>query len=196
MHGTDRTGVRRAGNNGTVREHTEDALTPADEQPDGVAAHEIDPQTYRKVLGCFPTGVTIVTAATPAGPVGLSIGSFTSVSLDPPLVGFLPARASQSWPRIYEVGQFCVNVLGAGQEDQARLFAAPHDDRFDTVKWQPAPYSGAPLLDGVAAWIDCAVEDVIPAGDHVFVLGRVHELDCGAGDPLVFHQGAYRTLDG
>ena len=111
--------------------------------------------------------------------MGLSIGSFTSVSLDPPLVGFLPARASQSWPRIRAIGRFCVNVLSDDQEELARLFAAPHDDRFDTVKWRPAPYSGAPLLDGVAAWVDCAIESVIPAGDHVFVLGRVHELGRG-----------------
>jgi len=177
-----------------VREQTEDALTPADEQPDGVAAHEIEPGTYRQVLGHFPTGVTIVTALTPHGPVGLSIGSFTSVSLDPPLVGFLPARASHSWPRIHEVGHFCVNVLSDDQENLAKLFAAPHDERFDTVKWRPAPYSGAPLLDGVTAWIDCAVEAVIPAGDHVFVLGRVHDLDRGEGEPLVFHQGSYRSL--
>jgi 3-hydroxy-9,10-secoandrosta-1,3,5(10)-triene-9,17-dione monooxygenase reductase component len=179
-----------------VRELTEDALSPADERPTGVDAHEIDPARYRQVLGHFPTGVTIVTAITPGGPVGLSIGSFTSVSLDPPLVGFLPARASQSWPRIREIGRFCVNVLSDGQEELARLFAAPHDDRFDTVKWRPAPYSGAPLLDGVAAWVDCAVEAVIPAGDHVFVLGRVHELGHGEGEPLVFHLGSYRSLCG
>lgn len=166
--------------------YTDDALTPADEQPAGIA--------YRRVLGHFPTGVTVVTALTDTGPVGLSIGSFTSVSLDPPLVGFLPARASQSWPRIRSVGLFCVNILAAGQEDIARLFAAPHDDRFGEVKWRPAPFSGAPLLDGVAAWVDCAVENVIPAGDHDFVLGRVHDLDSGDGEPLVFHQGTFRTL--
>jgi len=174
-----------------------DSLTPADEQPDGAATREIDSLAYRHVLGHLPTGVTVVTAITGNGPVGLSIGSFTSVSLDPALVGFLPARASQSWPLIRTVGRFCVNVLSAGQEELARLFAAPHDDRFGAVRWRPAPFSGAPLLAGVTAWVDCAIESVVPAGDHDFVLGRVHELGTGetADGPLVFLQGAYRTLD-
>lgn len=168
-----------------------DALTPADEQP---AVGTIESRAYREVLGHLPTGVTVVTATTPDGPVGLSIGSFTSVSLEPPLVGFLPARASQSWPRIRTVGRFCVNVLAAGQEELARLFAAPHDDRFDAVPWRPAPFSGAPLLDGVAAWVDCATAGVIPAGDHDFVLGQVHDLGATGAEPLVFHRGGYRTL--
>jgi flavin reductase (DIM6/NTAB) family NADH-FMN oxidoreductase RutF len=175
----------------------ENALTPADDElPDGWEPPAIDPDAYRRVLGHLPTGVTVVTAVTPDGPVGLSIGSFTSVSLDPALVGFLPARASQSWPRIREVGRFCVNVLAGGQEDVARLFAAPHDERFEAVRWRPAPFSGAPLLDGVTAWVDCGLETVVPAGDHDFVLGRVHELGVAAPDedPLVFFRGGYRTL--
>jgi flavin reductase (DIM6/NTAB) family NADH-FMN oxidoreductase RutF len=174
-----------------------DELTPADEPlAPGAAVPEIDPAEYRRVLGHFPTGVTVVTALTDAGPVGLSIGSFTSVSLDPPLIGFLPARASQSWPQIEAVGRFCVNVLGSDQEELARLFAAPHDDRFDAVRWQPAPVSGAPVLAGVTAWVDCELEGVLPAGDHHFVLGRVRALgaDRPGDEPLVFFRGAYRTL--
>lgn len=174
-----------------------DELTPADERPDlGGETPEVDPAEYRRVLGHFPTGVTVVTALTDAGPVGLSIGSFTSVSLDPALIGFLPARASQSWPLIESVGRFCVNVLGSDQEDLARHFAAPHEDRFDTVRWSPAPVSGAPLLAGVTAWVDCELEGVLPAGDHHFVLGRVRALgaDRPGDEPLVFFQGAYRTL--
>jgi flavin reductase (DIM6/NTAB) family NADH-FMN oxidoreductase RutF len=131
---------------------------------------------------------------TPDGPVGLSIGSFTSVSLDPPLIGFLPARTSRSWPGIRAAGQFAVSVLQAGQESVARTFAAPHDDRFDGVTWKPAPFSGAPVLDGSAAWIDCSIEAVSAAGDHHFGLGRV--LDLGVldedADPLVFFRGQYR----
>jgi 3-hydroxy-9,10-secoandrosta-1,3,5(10)-triene-9,17-dione monooxygenase reductase component len=178
-----------------VPELTDDALTPADERPDSAATPAIDPLAYRRVLGHFPTGVTVVTAHADGGPVGLSIGSFTSVSLDPPLVGFLPARASQSWPLIRSVGRFCVNVLSAGQEELASLFAAPHDDRFGEVRWRPAPFSGAPLLAGVAAWVDCEIEAVVPAGDHDFVLGRVHELGAAepARPPLIFFQGEYRT---
>jgi len=173
-----------------------DELTPADEPPAPGEAPRIDPAEYRRVLGHFPTGVTVVTAITEDRPVGLSIGSFTSVSLDPPLIGFLPARASQSWPLIRDVGRFCVNVLGSDQEDLARLFAAPHDDRFDAVRWRPSPVSGAPVLEGVTAWMDCVLDSVVPAGDHHFVLGRVEALgaDRPGDEPLVFFRGTYRTL--
>jgi len=179
-----------------------DHLTPADELAPGTDARPTDstgvaPRTFRQVLGRFPTGVTVVTAITDAGPVGLSIGSFTSVSLDPPLVGFLPARHSRSWPLIRTAGRFCVNVLGAGQAHLARQFASPRDDRFGDVPWRPAPFSGAPLLEGVIAWIDCALESTAPAGDHLFVLGRVHRLDAvDGGDPLVFFRGGYHALGG
>jgi flavin reductase (DIM6/NTAB) family NADH-FMN oxidoreductase RutF len=172
-------------------EPSEDQLTPADEPGGGPGR-----AAFRRVLGHFPTGVTVVSALGPQGPVGLSIGSFTSVSLDPPLIGFLPALASRSWPSIRDAGSFAVSVLGAAQEPVARLFAAPHDDRFGGVAWKPAPVSGAPVLEGSAAWLDCAVESVHPAGDHVFVLGRV--LDLGVLDedavPLVFFRGHYRRL--
>jgi flavin reductase (DIM6/NTAB) family NADH-FMN oxidoreductase RutF len=150
---------------------------------------------FRRILGHYPTGVTVVTAATPVGPVGLSVGSFTSVSLDPPLVGFLPAMSSRSWLLIRDVGAFCVNVLGEDQEELARNFGTAGADRFDGRPWSPAPHSAAPILDGVLAWIDCELAGVSEAGDHHFVLGRV--LGLGASDrgtPLVFFRGTYRAL--
>lgn len=154
-----------------------------------------DATHFRQVLGHFPSGVTVVTAATPDGPVGLSVGSFTSVSLDPPLVGFLPAVTSPSWALIRDTGSFCVNVLAEDQEDLARLFATRGADRFTGRGWWPAPYSGAPVLDGVLAWIDCDVAGVSDAGDHHFVLGRVRRLGVhGEGAPLVFFRGGYRSL--
>jgi flavin reductase (DIM6/NTAB) family NADH-FMN oxidoreductase RutF len=154
-----------------------------------------DELLFRAVLGQFPTGVTVVTANTPDGPVGLAVGSFTSVSLEPPLVGFLPAQTSSSWPLMRGAGTFCVNVLAEGQEDVARAFASPSADRFGDRTWTPAPHSGAPILDGVLAWIDCDVAGVSEAGDHHFVLGRVRALGAtAAGTPLVFFRGQYRTL--
>ncbi|SHN32397.1 flavin reductase family protein [Cryptosporangium aurantiacum] len=151
--------------------------------------------TYRHVLGHFATGVVIVTAATAPGPVGLSINSFTAVSLEPPLVGFFPAVTSRSWPSIEQVGAFCVNVLAVDQEALARRFAGAVADRFAGVGWRPSPVSGAPVLDGVIAWIDCMLESVHPAGDHVFVTGRVSASGLGAdNDPLVFAHGRYRRL--
>ncbi len=151
---------------------------------------DVDSATFRKVLGHFPTGVTVVTAALDGKPAGLTIGSFTSVSLDPPLVGFLPGRASDSWPDIERAGKFCVNVLAADQGDACWVFAREDDDKFAGLSWRPSPL-GSPILDDVVAWIDCTIHEVVEAGDHFFVMGLVHDLGVERGDhpPLLFFQG-------
>lgn len=155
----------------------------------------IDPMKFRQVLGHFPTGVTVVTATTADGsPVGLTIGSFTSVSLDPPLVGFLPQLNSERWRAINETGSFVVNVLGAHQAELCWRFAKGSIERpFEGVAWQPSPITGSPIIDGVIAWIDCAIEGVVDAGDHHFVLGRVVELEHtepeSEPNPLLFYRG-------
>ncbi|WP_245607231.1 flavin reductase family protein [Pseudonocardia spinosispora] len=153
---------------------------------------DIDSIRFREVLGSYPTGVTVITAVGEDGrPAGMAVGSFTSVSLDPPLVAFLPDRSSSSFPRIRTASSFCVNVLAADQEAVCRAFATRGGDKFAGVGWQPAG-SGAPRLDGVAAWIDCDFESVQEAGDHYIVLGRVRELDStDERPPLVFFQGGY-----
>lgn len=155
----------------------------------------LDPTWFRAVLGQFPTGVAIVTGLDSDGsPAGLSVGSFTSVSLDPPLVAFLPDKASTSWPRIAPTGRFCVNVLARGQQDLALRFAASGGDKFDGLGWRPAS-TGSPIIDGVVAWIDCETDAVHDAGDHEIVVGRVLELDSEAeNDPLVFFRGAYGSF--
>ena len=151
-----------------------------------------DAQKFRQVLGHFPTGVAVVTGMDADGkPAGMAVGSFTSVSLDPPLVAFMPDRSSTSWPRFRDSGSFCVNILGAEQESVCRTFASRGGDKFADLSWQPAG-SGAPVLDGVLAWIDCDTEVVHEAGDHFIVIGRVRELDIGTPAlPLVFFQGGY-----
>jgi flavin reductase (DIM6/NTAB) family NADH-FMN oxidoreductase RutF/DNA-binding IclR family transcriptional regulator len=151
-----------------------------------------DPAWFRQVLGQYPTGVTVVTAMCADGqPAGMAVGSFTSVSLSPPLVAFFPDKSSSTWPKICPAGAFCVNVLGADQEDVCRLFATKGADRFAQFKWHLAE-SGVPILDGAVAWIDCAVELVQDAGDHYIVIGRVRELDLGAEElPLLFYRGGY-----
>jgi flavin reductase (DIM6/NTAB) family NADH-FMN oxidoreductase RutF len=152
----------------------------------------IEPGWFRHVLGNFPTGVAVVTAVDADGrPAGMAVGSFTSASLDPPLVAFFPDRTSASWPRIHESGRFCVNILGADQDAVCRTFAVRGGDKFAELTWRSAP-SGSPILDDVVAWIDCDIEAVHPAGDHWFVLGRVRALDVGRPElPLVFFQGGY-----
>lgn len=150
-----------------------------------------DTARFRQVLGHFPTGVTIVTGLSASGePGGLTIGSFCSVSLEPPLVGFLPGVSSRSWADIAPGGSFCVNILGADQGDLCWRFAKESEGRFDGIDWQKAP-SGSPILPGVIGWIDCSTEQVIEMGDHWFVLGRVGDLHCeeNVSDAMTFFRG-------
>ena len=154
-----------------------------------------DPQRFRRILGHYPTGVTVVTAIGEDGqPEGMVVGSFTSVSLDPPLVAFLPASNSGSWARLRRAGRFCVNILGADHEQLCRQFAARSGDKYAGVSWTPAP-TGSPIIDGAVAWIDCETETIHTAGDHDIVIGRVLELDSAdEGLPLLFFQGGYGSF--
>jgi flavin reductase (DIM6/NTAB) family NADH-FMN oxidoreductase RutF len=151
-----------------------------------------DEAKFRQVLGHYPTGVVVVTAMADDGqPAGLAIGSFSSVSLDPPLVAFYPGKASSSWPRMATAGSFCVNILGENQEDVSRVFAGKGTDKFASIGWRPGR-TGAPVINDVIAWIECTIERVDDAGDHWIVLGRVVDLDTGAdGGPLIFFRGGY-----
>jgi 3-hydroxy-9,10-secoandrosta-1,3,5(10)-triene-9,17-dione monooxygenase reductase component len=151
-----------------------------------------DNATFRRVLGHYPTGVCVVTAVEAGGaPTGMVVGSFTSVSLEPPLVAFFPDRGSSSWPRIATVGKFCVNVLAADQEALCRQFATRGADKFAGVSHRHSA-NGSPILDGVVAWIDCNLDAVHEAGDHFIVLGRVVALEVEEpGAPLLFFQGNY-----
>ena len=155
-------------------------------------APTIDSALFRRVLGHYPTGVCVVTAVEADGAqVGMVVGSFTSVSLDPPLVAFFPDRKSSSWPRIQQAGRFCVNILGSEQLDLCRRFAASGGDKFAGVSHRISG-NGSPVLDDVVAWIDCDLDAVHEAGDHFIVLGRVRELDVARPErPLLFFQGAY-----
>lgn len=154
----------------------------------------IDAAVFRNVLGHFPTGVTAVTAVTDGRPVGMAIGSFTSVSLDPPLVAFLPGKTSGSWHGIKESGSFCVNVMAQDQMDVCGVMASKAEDKFTDVDWRPGP-TGSPIIEGSIAYIDCTIEAVLDGGDHDIVVGRVVELDVmHSKDPLVFYQGGYGTF--
>jgi 3-hydroxy-9,10-secoandrosta-1,3,5(10)-triene-9,17-dione monooxygenase reductase component len=150
-----------------------------------------DSAKFRQVLGHFTTGITVVTAAPDGVPVGLAVGSFASVSLDPPLVAFFPDKSSSSWPKIEAAGVFCVNILAEAQEEVCRRFASKAEDKFTGLGWSPTA-SGSPLLDGVLAWIDCDIDSVVEAGDHYCVMGRVRDLAVAHdGAPLLFFRGGY-----
>jgi flavin reductase (DIM6/NTAB) family NADH-FMN oxidoreductase RutF len=153
----------------------------------------VTPERYREILAHVPTSVVVITAAGADGPAALAIGSFVSVSLDPLLIGFFPAKTSSSWPIIRGVGRFCVNVLADDQVDLSRTFAIRGGDKFATVRWRPGP-SGAPVLDGCVVHIDCDLHSETDAGDHVLVLGAVTWIDLARdAHALVFHRGDYTS---
>jgi 3-hydroxy-9,10-secoandrosta-1,3,5(10)-triene-9,17-dione monooxygenase reductase component len=161
--------------------------------PDGRRADTIVPARLREVLGHLPTGVTVIAAATEAGPVGMSANSFTSVSLDPPLVLLCPAKSSTTWPGIRRVGCFCVNVMAGHHEEVCRQFARKGEDRFKGVSWHPR--SGGPALDDAVAWLDCEINAEHDAGDHTIVVARVLDIDAASElRPLVFFRGRYGTF--
>lgn len=151
----------------------------------------IDPSQFRAVLGHAPTSVVVVTGHDAAGaPHGITIGSFVSVSLDPPLVGFFPGTSSRSWAAIRESGSFCVNVLTGSQEELCWRFAKEGDDRFAGVAHSTSG-AGNPVLDGCVATIECSVESEHEVGDHLFVVGHVSSLShaADAHDAMVFFRG-------
>ncbi|MGW3305126.1 flavin reductase family protein [Streptomyces sp. NPDC001073] len=156
----------------------------------------VDQGQFRRVLGTFATGVTVITApAGPGepGPAGFACQSFSALSLDPPLVVFMVGRTSTTWPRIARAGVFCVNVLGAHQGELCRGFAVSGTDKFAGVPYDASPVSGSPRLTDAAAWVDCTIHAVHTGGDHLIVVGRVDALgaDEGEGAPLLFHRGRF-----
>lgn len=152
----------------------------------------IDPATFRRVMGAYPTGVCVITAVgDDAKPLGMVVGTFTSVSLDPPLVGFLPDKNSTTWPKIEKAGHFCVNVLGSNQQHVCRQVTAREGDKFAGVTYSVSDRN-LPVIADTIATIECAIHSVTEAGDHLFVLGRVLGMDVTRDeDPMLFHRGRY-----
>ncbi|HEX2895941.1 MAG TPA: flavin reductase family protein, partial [Marmoricola sp.] len=164
--------------------------TPIPDDPESAAKA----RRFRDVLGLFASGVTVVTSMSDGSPVGMTCQSFSSVSLEPPLVMFCPAKTSRAWPLMQRAGFFCVNFLAADQADVSQAMATKGSDKYDGIEWAPAP-SGAPLIDGVIGFVDCTVHSVHEAGDHYVVLGRVGELGfAGPGKPLLYYRGNYDTV--
>lgn len=151
-----------------------------------------DADSFRHVLGHYPTGVAVITAETDDGPVGLSMNSFTSLSLHPPLVLFCPAVSSSTWPLLRAVGHLAINVLSAGQEEVSRRFATRGVDRFTGFDWTVG-VNGAPLLNDALGWLECRVQAEYPAGDHTVVIAEIERMGVhdAIAEPLVFFRGGY-----
>ncbi|MET4165997.1 MULTISPECIES: flavin reductase family protein [Gordonia] len=150
---------------------------------------------YREVLAHFGSGVVVITSARPDGsPVGMTVGSFTSISMEPPLVGFFAGNTSTTLPSVVSNGAFCANVLAEDQHLLARTFARSGADKFAGVDWTRSA-NGSPRLAGAHAWIECTIDDHRPIGDHDLVVGRVDALGVPtASDPLIFHRSVFHGL--
>lgn len=164
-------------------------------EPVGPTTSEFSPRQLRDAFGCFATGVTVVTTLGDDGaPVGLTANSFTSLSLDPPLVLFCLDRRSTSLATFEKAERFAVNVLHAGQEAVSARFSRREPDRFAATAWRPGR-TGAPLLQDASAYFECRREAVLDGGDHRIFIGRVEAISCESSyDPLVFFQGRYRSV--
>lgn len=164
-----------------------------------LAAKNFDCRAFRDTLGCFATGVTVITALAPNGeksgePIGLTISSFNSVSLDPPLILWSLSAESPSLESFRSASHYVVNVLSVDQQEISNRFAARSGDRFAGVPVRQSAH-GAPLIDGCCAWFECANELQHAGGDHLIFVGRVERFTQGeATSPLVFHGGRYREL--
>ncbi|WP_395622165.1 flavin reductase family protein [Sphingomonas daechungensis] len=154
-----------------------------------------DSGMFRKVLGHYPTGVAVVSTMKDGLPRGMIVGSFTSVSLDPPLVGFLPNKTSQTWWAIDQTRTFCVNILASDQVDLLKRFSGPRETRFFNQDYQLTP-GGSPALEGCVGWIDCSLQVAHPAGDHMIVIGLVENFEIyRCVEPMVFVRGRYRAFE-
>lgn len=162
-----------------------------EEELEHVGAPTFDAAHFRVVVGHFCTGVVIITGMSDDGPAGLTAQSFVSVSLDPPLVAFAPAKTSQSWMSIRGSGAFCANILSDEQEEVCRVFATSGADKFSSVGWKPGR-TGSPILNDVVAWVDCEMQAEHEAGDHTIVVGRAVDLDSSTrASPLLFYRGGF-----
>lgn len=160
----------------------------------GTSTETVTSDSYRSAFRRHPGGVAVITLNHGGRPRGLTVSSFQSLSLDPPLVAFNIAGTSSVWPSIAAVDQHVVNLLGLGQIADARRFATSGIDRFDAPTRWTSLADGQPVLDSAAGWLHCTVQQRVAAGDHWLIISRVDEIHSGSeGEPLVFHDGDFHT---
>ena len=152
----------------------------------------VDPRALRDAFGCFMTGLTVVTTVQDGRPLGFTANSFSSVSLDPPLLLVSIANRSANLSAFTTGAGFAINILSEGQKDLSARFARPVDDRFADLYWRHGP-AGNPVLAGVSAWFDCRLDQAVPAGDHTILIGRITGFEAGNAPGLGYCRGAYVT---
>jgi flavin reductase (DIM6/NTAB) family NADH-FMN oxidoreductase RutF len=157
----------------------------------GQGSSSIDPAVFRRALGSFVTGVTVVTTVDNEGiERGFTANSFASVSLDPPLVLVCLAKSARSFAAFSSVGHFAINILAEDQRGASSAFASSQGTKFSAVTWKPGQ-TGVPIIDNVVAWFECAFHDKVDAGDHVILVGRVVDYSHSNRRPLGFYSGNY-----
>ncbi len=159
-------------------------------------AEPIDPQLFRRVLGHFAAGVTVVTTVDAHGiPRGMTATAFSSVSLDPPLVLVCVEKRAYFSEAISAASHFCVNFLAAHQEHLSQRFASREQDKFAGLEQRQSSH-GVPLLTETLGFVECAQHEIFAGGDHLIVVGRIVQLEVTGGEPLIHFAGKYRFLQG
>jgi flavin reductase (DIM6/NTAB) family NADH-FMN oxidoreductase RutF len=155
---------------------------------------DLTPTTLREAFGYFPSGVIAIAAEVDGTRIGLAASTFVPVSLDPPLVSFCVQNTSETWPKLKGLPALGISVLGEAHDEAARTLAAKTGDRFaglETVSRE----SGAVFISGTSVWLESAIEQLVPAGDHTIVILRVSDITVHADvPPIVFHRSTFRRL--
>lgn len=168
------------------------ARGPSDTREVNTQTHpQIDPAVYREAMGHYPTGVAVVTGFHEGQPIGMVVGTFTAVSMEPPLVAFMPQKSSGTYALLARSASYCINVVAADQLDLCRTMAGRGEDKFSHVSWTTSEY-GAPQLADAVAHVHCRPSQEVEAGDHWIVLCSVEAMEVTRPvTPLLFFQGAY-----
>ena len=158
-------------------------------------ARERQGDDFRSVLGHFATGVAVVTALVESQPIGMTVQSFCSLSLEPPLILLCPGLTSTTWPRIEACGKLCINLLAENQEQLAKQFARSGTDKFAGVGWSRTTITESPLLAHCMAWLDCELSAVHPGGDHLVAICTVLDLSARSDlRPLIFFKSGFERM--
>ena len=161
-----------------------------------ISGTAIEPSSFRRALGHYASGITVITSHLDGELVGFTCQSFYSVSVNPPLVSFSVMAGSASYPKIRQAGRFMVNILSGEQVGISNRFAQRGADKWHGVQWQASPL-GNPIIDGCLHWLDCEIHAEHVAGDHLIVIGEVKALNlqaAAARQPLLYFKGQYRNL--
>ena len=156
----------------------------------------LDATLFRQVMSRFASGVTVVTSAVAGTFYGLTVSSFSSLSLEPRLALVCIDQRTRNYAALTQAGSFGINILAADQASLSSHFAGPDKDSWDGIAFQVGAATGVPLLAGALAAMECRVAQLLPGGDHTIVVGEIVAATAGEGEPLLYYRAGYRSLAG